>query len=124
MLRMQEPLVISNADPGRYFTVSLNRDLTLAIGVTAEGRSKVGALPKRFQVPSRPDKLNLVLLQGNRGDVFKVHVQPSVSYHAKKDDGAAAPKTMTGELTFYRNNGPEPIQVGEGSVVPHNFTVQ
>lgn len=124
MLRMQEPLVMSNADPGRYFTVSLNCDLTLAVGVTAEGRSKVGALPKRFQVPTRAEKLQVVLLQARRGDVIKVHASPCVTYLAKKDE-ATSPKVTRGELTFYLNNNPDPVVLYNGtSSVQHDFTVQ
>jgi hypothetical protein len=101
MLRMQEPLVCTETDPGRSFKCTLSRDCTFAVGVTAEGRNKVGALPKRFQVPSRVEKLRVVLVRGKRGDMFSLSTSPAVSYHVAKSAGAA--KTMRGEMTCYRN---------------------
>jgi hypothetical protein len=127
MLRMQEPLVCTETDPGRSFKCTLSRDMAVALGVTAEGRNKIGALPKRFQVPTRPEKLPLVLVRGNRGDVFTVTTSPCVSYHVAKSAGAA--KTMQGDITIYRNEhmlrmddilGPADVRVP----LPHEFTVQ
>lgn len=87
-------------------------------------RTLVGALPKRFQVPARAEKLQVVLLQGRKGDCIKVHSTPCVSYLAKKDD-ATSPKVTRGELTFYFNNDPNPIVLHNGATkAEHGFTVQ
>jgi hypothetical protein len=127
MLRMQEPLVCTETDPGRSFKYTLSRDITFAIGVTAEGRNKVGALPKRFQVPSRVEKLRVVLVRGKRGDSFSLSTSPAVSYHVAKSAGAA--KTMRGEMACYRNEqamtrdeilGPPDV---ESMPLQHDFSV-
>ena len=127
MLRMQEPLVCTETDPGRSFKCTLSRDITFAVGVIAEGRNKVGALPKRFQVPTRVEKLRLVLVRGKRGEVFSLSTSPAVSYHVAKSAGAA--KTMRGEITCYRNDqvltlgevlGPSDV---ESMPLLHDFSV-
>lgn len=128
MMRMQEPLVCTETDPGRPFKCTLNRDVTVAIGVIAEGRNKIGALPKRFQVPTRIEKMGLVLVDAKRGDVLTLHASPAVSYHVAKS--AAAAKTMRGDLCLYRNDaqmqladvrGPPGL---EAMPCPHDFAVQ
>jgi len=112
---------------GRTFKCTLSRDTTFAIGITAEGRNKVGALPKRFQVPTRLEKLRIVLVRGKRGDVISVSTSPAVSYHVAKSAGAA--KTMRGEMTCCRNDramtledvlGPQDV---ESMPLQHDFSV-
>ena len=84
-------------------------------------------MPKRFQVPTRLEKLRLVLVRGKRGEVFSLSTSPAVSYHVAKSAGAA--KTMRGEITCYRNDqvltlgevlGPSDV---ESMPLLHDFSV-
>jgi len=135
MLRMQEPLVCTETEPGRTFKCNIDRDVLLAIGITAEGRNKIGALPKRFQVPGRPEKLRLVLVQARRGDVLALQTSPAVNYHVPSRGGPGRPsapsvaQTIRGDVTLMRNDralGPSDLQ-GPSDMqdmpLPHDFSV-
>jgi hypothetical protein len=123
MLRTQEPLVLSEVDSDRSFTCTVGRDLPVVIGVMAEGRQTLGALPKRFQVPKRLECLRVIKVQANRNDVISLSASPSVRYHVAK---AVESSRTRGEVRFYRNNAPLPLdQVEPIESLPlgHEYTV-
>jgi hypothetical protein len=123
MLRTQEPLVLSETDSHRSFTCTVARDLAVVIGVLAEGRQTLGALPKRFQVPKRLECLRVIKVQAKQNDVISLSASPSIRYHVAK---AAESAKTRGEVRFYRNNTPlllDEVEPIEGLPLRHEYTV-